>query len=304
MSVYSKLFLVAVIFISALFAQDSILAAGDKIPCIKIIGDSIYLDGKKFFIKGIGYSPYRPGQLPGSPIPMEIVEADFKRIKEAGFNTLRVWDTMPKEQLELAEKYNLKVIQAAYLQPNVDFKYSGYMRMAESKVRQMCKLSRNHPNVIMYLIMNEPHAQAIMNSGVDNTLNLYKQLIEIIRQEDPNRPVSIANAYWTLWLDQSMWDVVCFNAYSYTAPVAGIGFANFVKGLKSLHSKDKPLVVTEFGLSVSPKGSAGYGGNTEKEQADGLVDCFRKLIEGGAVGGCVFEWNDEWWKEGTPDVHN
>ena len=304
-----RLFLIAVcyfIFIAGLLRQVEVSAEDGKIPRIEITGDSIYLDGKKFFIKGIGYSPYRPEQRPGSPISLETVEADFKRIKEAGFNTLRVWDIMPEKQLELAEKYGLKVIQAAFLQPDADFNYNGYVIMAESKVRQMCKQSRNHPNVVMYLLMNEPHADAVADSGVENTLNLYKRLVKIVKQEDPDRPVSMANAHWTLWLDQSMWDVVSFNAYSYCTPAREIGYANFVNSLKSLHSKERPFIVTEFGLSVSPQGNGkgSYGGNTEKEQAEGVVNCFRELIEGGAAGGCVFEWNDEWWKAGNPSLHD
>lgn len=310
MKKYSKLFLIffiCSIFIAALFKQDTVLAPSSKIPRIEIVGDDIYLDGKKFFIKGVGYSPYRPGKWPGSPIPLEIVKADFKRIKEAGFNTLRVWGPMPEEQLELAEKYGLKVIQAANLNSAADFGYSGYIRLAESRVREMCKRSRNHPNVIMYSLMNEPHADAVIKSGIDNTLNLYKRLIQIVRREDPNRPVTMANAHWTVWLDQSMWDIVSFNAYSYLPSLSqDMGYANFIKSLKLLHAKEKPLVVTEFGLSVSPEGEGkgGYGGNTEDEQAEGAINCFRGLIEGGAAGGCVFEWNDEWWKADNPAIHD
>ena len=148
MSIYKvkRIALFAVVAI-ALLRTDFLWAENKKIPRIVAAGDSLYLDGEKFFVKGVGYSPYRPGQYPGSQVSMEIVEADFKRIKEAGFNTLRVWDIMPERQLDLAEKYGLKVIQAAYLSPSANFNYSGFRRMAESKVKQMCKLSKNHPNV-------------------------------------------------------------------------------------------------------------------------------------------------------------
>jgi hypothetical protein len=307
---YTRLFLIFVFICSvltaALFKHDIIFAMSRKIPRIELKGGSIYLDGEKFFIKGIGYSPYRPGKWPGSHVSREILEADFKRIKEAGFNTLRVWVTMPEEQLKLAEKYGLKVIQAVYLKPGADFGYSGYIRSAESKVKQMCKVSRRRPNVIMYSLMNEPHAESIIDSGVDNTLNLYKRLIKLVRQEDPKRPITMANAHWNMWLDQSIWDVVSFNAYTYfPLLIPDIGYANYVKSLKLLHAADKPLVVTEFGLSVSPEGKGGgnYGGNTEKEQVDGLIYGFRGLVEGGAAGGCVFEWNDEWWKADNPAIH-
>ena len=178
---YLKLFFICAISLIAItvFLRDGAAFDWPWESRIELKEGSIYLNGKKFFIKGVGYSPYRPDQWPGSPIPLDIVKSDFKRIKEAGFNTLRVWGTMPEEQLELAEKYDLKVIQAVALKPDVDFSYNGFIRYAKSQVRQMCKRSRDHPNVIMYLLMNEPHAEAVLNSGVENTLNLYKELINI-----------------------------------------------------------------------------------------------------------------------------
>ncbi|MBU4376950.1 MAG: hypothetical protein KKD29_05675, partial [Candidatus Omnitrophica bacterium] len=279
----------------------------NKTPRIDIVGDSLYIDGKKFFVKGVGYSPFRPGVYPGAKVPLDIVEADFKRIKEAGFNTVRVWGIMPEEQITLAEKYDIKVIQAAGVSPNSDFTYEGFIRQAESQARQMARISKNHPNVIMYLVTNEPHSQAIVASGVDKTLDLYKKLIGIIKKEDPLRPVSMANAYWTIWLDQSMWDVLSFNVYNYCPSlVEEIGYPNFVKNIRELSGRDKPFLVTEYGLSVSPEGPGkrGYGGNTQEEQAEGVVEDLRGLIQGGAIGGCVFEWNDEWWKAGNAAVHD
>lgn len=285
--------------VSALYAEEN--------PRIQLKDGSIYIDGEKFFIKGIGYSPYRPGQWPGASVPPRTLEADFKRIRDAGFNTLRVWGTMPEDQLEMAEKYDLMVIQAVPLKSDVDFGYSGFIRLAESSVRQMCRIGKKHSNIIMYLMMNEPHADRLMSSGVDKTLDLYRRLASIAREEDPNRPVSMANAYWSLWLDQSMWDIVSFNTYAYAPSISGdIGYANFVKGTRSLHAQGRPFVVTEFGYSVSPDGDGGYayGGNSQEEQADGIISCFRGLLEGGAAGGCVFEWNDEWWKAKKPERHD
>ena len=299
---------IVLIFLAAVLIKPPLARAEeDKAPRIDIVGDNLYLDGKKFLVRGVGYSPFRPGIYPGGPVSLEIVEADFKRIKEAGFNTIRVWDTMPEAQLSLAEKYGLKVIQAAGIKPNAKFDYEGFLRQAQSKVEQMVKVSKNHPNVIMYLLTNEPHSQAIVDSGVDKTIDMYKKLIEIVKRGDPSRPVSMANAYWTLWLDQSMWDVVCFNVYNYDpALVRDIGYANFIENLRDLHAKEKPFLVTECGLSVSPHGPGGegYGGNTQEEQAEGIIKDLRGLIQGGAIGGCVFEWNDEWWKGGNAAMHD
>lgn len=278
-----------------------------KMPRIDVVGNNLYIDSKKFFIKGVGYSPFRPGIYPGGRVPLDIIEADFKRIKDAGFNTVRVWGIMPEEQISLAEKYGIKVIQAAGIKPDADFSYEGFIRQAESQVRQMARISKNHPNVIMYLITNEPHSKAITASGVGKTMDLYKRLMEIVKKEDPIRPISMANAYWTIWLDQSIWDIASFNVYNYSPSfVEIIGYANFIRNLRELSGTDKPFLVTEYGFAVSPEGPGkkGYGGNTQQEQAEGVIADLRGLIQGGATGGCVFEWNDEWWKAGNAAVHD
>ncbi len=303
------LFILSVIFVFnvSLTRAEEARTEENKIPRIDAVGDSIYIDGRKFFVKGVGYSPFRPGMYPGARVPLDIVEADFKRIRDAGFNTLRVWGVMPEEQITLADKYGLKVIQAAGVSPNANFAYEGFVRQAESQVRQMARISKNHPNVIMYLVTNEPHSQAIVDSGVDKTLDLYKRLVEIIKREDPLRPVSMANAHWTIWLDQSIWDIISFNVYNYAPSfVENITYSNFIKNIRDLAGKDKPFLVTEYGLSVSPEGQGkkGYGGNTRQEQAEGVVEDLRGLIQGGAIGGCVFEWNDEWWKAGGAALHD
>jgi hypothetical protein len=78
-----------------------------------------------------------------------------------------------------------------------------------------------------------------------------------------------------------------------------LGYRGYVEDVKRRLTKDKPLVVTEFGLSVSEKGDGrGYGGNTLEEQRDGVVALWDDVLSAGAAGGCAFMWIDGWWKSG------
>ncbi len=52
--------IIGLIFLVALSGQNIVTAKENRAPRIELIGNDIYLDGKKFFIKGVGYSPYRP----------------------------------------------------------------------------------------------------------------------------------------------------------------------------------------------------------------------------------------------------
>ena len=70
-----------------------------------------------------------------------------------------------------------------------------------------------------------------------------------------------------------------------------------------------PLLVTETGLSVSPNAvhegppNYGYGGNTEAEQATGILQNLVD-IESASIaiaGVSIHEYLDAWWKFGLED---
>lgn len=64
-----------------------------------------------------------------------------------------------------------------------------------------------------------------------------------------------------------------------------------------------PVVISEFGVS-SGRGMAQRDQNTgrnqgnmsEQEQGQALVDCWEDIQAVGCAGGCVFSWQDEWFK--------
>lgn len=64
-----------------------------------------------------------------------------------------------------------------------------------------------------------------------------------------------------------------------------------------------PVVISEFGVSTG-RGMAQRDRNTdrnqgnmsEQEQGQALVDCWEDIQAAGGAGGCVFSWQDEWFK--------
>ena len=64
-----------------------------------------------------------------------------------------------------------------------------------------------------------------------------------------------------------------------------------------------PVVISEFGVSTG-RGMAQWDHNTnrnqgnmsEQEQGQALVDCWEDIQAAGCDGGCVFSWQDEWFK--------
>ena len=64
-----------------------------------------------------------------------------------------------------------------------------------------------------------------------------------------------------------------------------------------------PVVISEFGVSTG-RGMAHRDQNTnrnqgkmsEQEQGQALIDCYEDITAAGCAGGCVFSWQDEWFK--------
>ncbi|MCK4797377.1 MAG: hypothetical protein KAT05_08345 [Spirochaetes bacterium] len=278
---------------------------------IKVKDGWIYVNDEKFFVRGIGYSPCRPMTNPGEPVDIRLIEKDFQLIKEAGFNTLRTWGPMGKEWLDLAQKYDLKVIQGIWIDPNRDeYSDKAYINSSINEVKRVVKYSRKYDNILMYLVINEPHIGAILNTGVSETLKFFKKLRKTAKSLDPNRPVTFTPCVADEFLeDYSFWDVIAYNVYMYgpfTRSDGALGYRGYIESLKKRFAPDKPLIITEFGLPVSPAGPGkfGYGGNTLEEQKEGVLYMYNELIQAGATGCCVFEWIDEWWKSGEPHKHN
>lgn len=65
----------------------------------------------------------------------------------------------------------------------------------------------------------------------------------------------------------------------------------------------KPVVISEFGVSTG-RGMAQRDRNTyrnqgnmsEKAQGKALIECYEDIMDVGCAGGCVFSWQDEWFK--------
>lgn len=89
---------------------------------------------------------------------------------------------------------------------------------------------------------------------------------------------------------------------NFTDPSGRINtYYSYIKLLADYHTM--PVVISEFGITTG-RGMAQRDINThrnqgqmnEQEQGQALVDCWRDIMDAGCAGGCVFSWQDEWFK--------
>lgn len=276
---------------------------------ISVRGDQLFVGEEKFLVVGIGYDTgTRPGHNPWERgFEPDRLRADFRRIREAGFNTVRVWSPMTDEELELAAEYGLWVIQGIWFDPGAEFNDPDFQAKTLTLIEREVARSAKHPNILFYLLLNEPHGDAVHRAGFDNMREFYRKLIETARRADPKRLFSYSNCVSTDFIATEMWDIACQNVYPYS-PVTiekALGYRTYLDLYKRQFSGGKPLVITEFGLSVSPRGDGrGYGGNSLEEQRDGVIQLWNDMLNVGCAGGCAFMWLDGWHKYGKPAEHN
>ncbi len=82
----------------------------------------------------------------------------------------------------------------------------------------------------------------------------------------------------------------------------------YLKALTRYHTM--PVVISEFGVTTG-RGMAQLDRNTnrnqghmsEQEQGQAIIDCFEDIRAAGCAGGCVFTWQDEWFKRTWNTMH-
>ena len=300
----------AMLVIMCLLSMTDTWAQFSSSPDVEVKNNSFYIDGKKFFIKGIGYEiGALPGELPNErKFNPDQLHFDIRRILSGGFNTIRTWAAFTEQELEVLRQYDIKIIMGIWIDPAGDFSNTQFVDNAKTIVNDVLSYSKNYNNIIGYLIMNEPHPTAVLGAGYQHTVNLWTELVNIIHSQHPNRPVSIANTPNGTYIHPHIFDFSAYNVYIYNPVTVNYlhGYRNHIDYLQQLNSSDHPLIITEYGLSVSPTGPGGwgYGGNSLSEQESGDVYMYKSLVDGGANGACIFNYSDGWWKADDEFVHS
>lgn len=268
-----------------------------------------FLNGEKFFIKAIGYEiGARPGQDPykDTIADIERIQYDLKVIKDAGFNTIRTWSQLSEKQLNIVQESGLKIIFGIWLKPDLNYGDFSYMKESEDLVRKVVSYSKNYDCIISYLILNEPMTDHIYKVGAKPMANMLSVMKNILNAEHPGIPVGISgNAATDDFIDMNLLDFYGYNCYDYgNGQVGTLGYGNFLQWCKNLNKDQKPMIITEFGYSVSDLGYGRYGGNTLEEQKNGVIANYRGLLDAGACGACPFYYADGWWKGGKDSIHD
>ena len=279
---------------------------------VEIREGQFYVDHSLFYVRGVGYSPLRPHQAPGGSytgINFALIDKDFERIRAARFNTLRTWEPLSREELALAKKHGLMVIQVLRLDGRQDFGKPANRENALAQARVAAETSKEFDNVLGYLILSKPHPSAIVDSGVEPTLSFFRDVKKEIQTIDP-RPVSMDSWLPAAFMDHREFDFVSFTSFDFwpRSIQESLTFPGTLQWLKNRFAPDRPFLVSATGgyavSEASRTANGGWGGLTEDEQSSRNQAILRQAVEGHASGSVLVSWIDSWAAAGDPNTHD
>jgi len=255
-------------------------------PKLEAQGKFFCSGGEKVLLRGVTYGPFGPNGS-GEPFPERAsVERDLALIGELGANTLRTFDVPPRWMLDSAADRGLRVLVGIPWAEHVCFLDSRELaRSIRRTVAEAVAACSDHPAVAAYLVGNEIPTDIVRWYGATRISGFLRELVDVVREIDPESLVGYANFPSTEYLETDFTDFLAFNVYLHRE-------ADLRRYLYRLHTLagDRPLVLTEFGMDSLREG--------EPEQAATLSWQVRTALEMGAAGTCVFAFTDEWFRGG------
>lgn len=286
-----------------------------------------------YIVKGVVYQPIPIGEdhsynFWGDPNKPWLV--DGKLMKEAGINTVRFYQPgrNPKEVRtligDLYEKYNVRTIMGhtlgLYDFPPPAYADATYRFQMKEEVLRMVSEYKDEPGILCWLLGNEnnysfddsiaPWGSAELDEIEDpkeranQKARIFYSFVNEIAKEihkiDPKHPVIMGNGE-IFYLDiakEAAPDVDILGLISYR----GMSFGNTWPQIENKYGK--PVVLIEFGCDR-------FNAKTKKEDEDiqvkFLVSQWKEILrqtygrtgKGLVLGGCIFEWTDEWWKHNS-----
>jgi hypothetical protein len=308
------------------------------------------------FLRGIGYSPYRPGETAqhgDGPGDDDRYAGDLALIRELGANYLQVFPLrMPAGFFTALDATELVYGQDIWIDPFAeDLLDEGYQTRTLAAIRAvidhtyqvgrperlvlfsvgdelqaatLLRTDRRHPAVRDYQgrhlsvsgrTPSEVALARLIDQAMSYELERYGQRhlychtswTHVGPVPRPDLEVPAAHV-----LDPDLGDLRCLNIYTYargvvsSAPgsVTGTPYQGYLEALA--RDRSRPILITQVGWSSSPQQPRPdlpeYGGQEPAASAARLRAVWRDLrsARGREVfaGLAVFEFHDEWWKNG------
>jgi hypothetical protein len=337
LSILLTFLLTVILTTSNAFGEKSnVRISGNRLLVTKRLPDGSLDKELPYTIKLLNWSPCQLGDSESYKF-MENYAVDIPVIKKMNANTIRVFDVVDRSPglppgtyintaiLDEMYKNGIMVILTAVWDHNV---------LNEGYVKNVVRYFRNHPAVLMWSLGNEWNLWSELGKlyydtfsdpdALEAAITATEQAARWIKeayQEAGLEPAPIASSIVYYWDEDPDMGWEPFSYYQHivsscpSVDVYGINMyqepAKYVQLAREWAAAgfSKPLFIAEFGTdsydSVNSKENQSY-----QARYNGLIwrtirDYFATFNTSSAlIGGGIYEFNDEWWKMGSPSTHD
>lgn len=259
---------------------------------VKIKDSKMIVDGQAFYMKGICYHPVKIGKTKRS---FETLAEDLILIKEAGINTIRVYE--PIDDIKVLDE-----IHNAGIKVVISFGYNqkGRFDILSGTFINYIRKYKDHDAILMWELGNEYNYNPQWFDGdINNWYKSMELVAQIIQIEDPSRLVSSAHgdlpSMDALNIAPSV-QVWGMNVYRWDQPQSIFAEWEAIS--------DKPMYFAELGAdSYMTKSNETYKkGENQRAQADANRVILENVLSNSDknIGSFVFQFSDGLWKAGNP----
>ena len=251
-------------------------------------GKFLSLGRDRFLVKGVSYGTFAPDAAGDQFSAPDVVSADFARMREAGFNTVRTYTVPAPRVLDEAARHGLRMMLGLPWPQHVAFLDDpdlcrGIRADIIARVRELS----GHPAALVFALGNEIPAPIVRWHGQARVERFIRELYHDVKAAAPEALLTYVNYPPTEYLSLPFLDVCAFNVYLH----AEADLRRYLARLQHL-AGHRPLLLAEAGADSRREGEDG--------QAAIAAMHVRTAFSEGACGAVVFAWTDEWWRGGRP----
>jgi len=261
------------------------------------VNRQIIVNGAPLHMKGVNWNPVRKGGSHPADLDFSgFVVQDAQLMANAGINVVRTYDAITDTAvLDTLWSHGIYVISTVY----------GYGGSAISTIAPKIAPVKNHPAILMWAVGNEWNYNGLyVNLNYNDARAKIREAVREVKLLDSNHPVTTiygelpSSDTISFLSDVDVWGV---NVYR------GIGFGDLFQKWAALSGL--PMYLGEYGADAYDARFDTPNYDAQEEATRALTDeiISNSAVTGGVcVGGMIFEFADEWYKDSTGDpwVHD
>ncbi|QTN31498.1 glycosyltransferase [Akkermansiaceae bacterium] len=248
-------------------------------PALEIDGKFFRRNGRRLWLKTVTYGPFPPEKEP-------LAAVELARIRDAGFDSIRLFSLPDRQLLEAAERCGVIVFAGLDWNHHEDFlSQPGILSAARIRLAGWLETHANHPALAGIYVGNEIPCDLVRWMGPAPVREAIEGLIELGKRTAPHLLFAYANYPSTEYLEPGTADFSAFNIYLEEKEP----FAAYLRRLQNI-AGDRPLLVSEFGMDTHR--------NSPGAQAHSLGWALEIAHREETAGFTAYAWSDLWMNAG------